>query len=412
MRNVWIVVKHEILTTISRKSFWFTTLLFPLMILAFSLFPSFFAQNAAQQAQSIVADPGAAVAAMGYVDAAGILAQLPPDMPADRMRRFSDEASAQAALDAGQIGQYYVIAADYLKTGNITAVMAQLAPISMEGQANLLRYVINYNLTGDAALARLLTNPTASVETHSLAPQVKTESTGPMGFILPFAVMFVLFFIITMTGGYMLQSVAKEKENRTAEVLLVSVRPRELVLGKVLGLGVVALGQMAVWLGGGLLLMGGGLAIANIAGGYALPVSFIFAAAIYFLLGYLLYASALGAVGALAPTAREGAQFTFIIILPLLVPFYLNQAFTSDPNGLLATILSLIPLTAPTAMMARLSVVAVPAWQVALSLTGLAVTTYLLVLLSARFFRADTLLSNASLNWGRLIREVRGRGTA
>ncbi len=63
-------------------------------------------------------------------------------------------------------------------------------------------------------------------------------------------------------------------------------------------------------------------------------------------------------------------------------------------------------------MMARLSVVAVPAWQIAASLVGLAVTTYLLVLLAARFFRADTLLSNASLNWGRIIKELRGRGAA
>lgn len=412
MRNVWLVVRHEIMTTIAKKSFWFTTLLFPLMMLAFSLFPSLFAQNAAQQAQSIVVNPGANAPGIGYVDVAGVVAQLPPGVSAERLRAFSDEAAAQAALDAGQIGQYYVIAPDYLATGKVTAVMAQLAPIAMEGQENLLRYVINYNLTGDAGLARLLTNPTASVESRSLAPQVKTQSTDPMGFILPFAVMFVLFFIITMTGGYMLQSVAREKENRTAEVLLLSIRPRELMLGKILGLGAVALGQMAVWLGGGLLLMGGGLAIADIALGRALPAGFILTALVYFLLGYLLYASALGAVGALAPTAREGAQFTFIIILPLLVPFYLNQAFTSDPNGLLATVLSLFPLTAPTAMVARLSVVAVPAWQIALSLAGLAVTTYLLVLLAARFFRADTLLSNASLNWGRLLREVRGRGSA
>ncbi len=230
-----------------------------------------------------------------------------------------------------------------------------------------------------------------------------------MGFALPFAVMFVLFFVITMTGGYMLQSVTKEKENRTAEVLLLSIRPRDLMLGKVLGLGAVALAQMAIWLGGGLAVMSGGLAIASIAVGQALQPSFILLAVVYFLLGYLLYASLLGAVGALAPTAREGAQFTFIIILPLLVPFYLNSAFTNDPNGALATVLSLIPFTAPTAMMARLSVVAVPAWQIALSLAGLAITTYLLVLLAARFFRADTLLSNASLNWGRFVSEMRGR---
>lgn len=408
MRNVWLVAKHEVLTTIAKKSFWFMTLVFPALIMSFSLFPSLFARDMADQAQSLMGTAG--VEAAGYVDQAGIIVELPAGLPSGRLLSFASAAAAQAALEADQISRYYVIAPDFRQTGAVVAVSEQVAPVAGEAQDFALRLAINANLTGDERLALAILTP-SQVETHALAPEVKTQSTSVMGFVLPFAVMFVLFFIITMSGGYMLQSVAKEKENRTAEVLLLSISPRELMLGKVLGLGAVALAQMTVWLGGGMVLMGGGLAIASIAAGQPLRFGFVLMAFVYFLLGYFLYASLLGAVGALAPTAREGAQFTFIIILPLLVPFYLNQAFTTDPNGALVTILSLIPLTAPTAMVARLSVVAVPAWQIALSLAGLAVTTYLLVLLAARFFRADTLLSNASLNWGRLVREVRGRGS-
>lgn len=412
MRNVWLVVKHEIVTTLSKRSFWFMTLLFPLLMLGFSLFPSLFAQSAVEEAQSVTATANGAGTGVGYVDLAGVLTRLPPDVPGQRMQGFADEAAALAALEGGQIAQYFVIAPDFRLSGSVTAVTKELAPLASEGQENLLRYAINYALTGDATLARLMLSPSAQLTTRALAPEVKTESTSTMGFALPFAVMFILFFIITMTGGYMLQSVTKEKENRTAEVLLLSIRPRDLMLGKVLGLGAVALGQMAIWLGGGLLLASGGLTLLSLAGVIELPAGFAVYALVYFLLGYLLYASLLGAVGALAPTAREGGQFTFIVILPLLVPFYLNQAFTTDANGTLVTALSLFPLTAPTAMMARLSVVAVPAWQIAVSLVGLAVTTYLLVLLAARFFRADTLLSTASLNWGRVVKELRGRGAA
>ena len=246
------------------------------------------------------------------------------------------------------------------------------------------------------------------VEARSLAPEVKVDARNAFsGLGVPFVVMFVLFFVITMSGGYMLQSVSKEKENRTAEMLLTSLRPRELMLGKVVGLGAVALLQMGVWLGGAAAALGSGMVFSALAGQVLQP-SFIAMTIAYFLLGYILYASALGAIGALAPTAREGGQFTFILILPLLVPFYLNQTFANDPSGALATGLSLFPLTAPTAMLARMSVVAVPAWQIALSLLGLAATTYLFVLLAARFFRADTLLSNASLNWPRILRELRG----
>ncbi len=361
-----------------------------------------------EQAQSLTGAAG--VEAAGYVDQAALIGDLPAGLPPGRLRSFETEAAAKRALDAGEIGRYYVIAPDFRQTGAVVVISGQSAPMAADAQDFALRLAINTNLTGDERLALAILTP-AQVDTRALAPEVKTQSTSVMGFVLPFAVMFILFFVITMSGGYMLQSVAKEKENRTAEVLLLSISPRELMLGKVLGLGAVALAQMTVWLGGGVVLMGGGLTIASIATGQTLRLGFILMAFVYFLLGYFLYASMLGSVGALAPTAREGAQFTFIIILPLLVPFYLNQAFTSDPNGALVTALSLIPFTAPTAMMARLSVVAVPAWQVAVSLGGLAVTTYLLVLLAARFFRADNLLSHASLNWRRIIEELRGRRT-
>jgi len=188
---------------------------------------------------------------------------------------------------------------------------------------------------------------------------------------------------------------------------LLSLRPRELMLGKVLGLGVVALFQMAVWAGGSLLLMKRGQQALGVAAGLNLPLSFFVWVALYFLLGYLMYASALAAIGVLAPTAREAAQFTFIVILPLLIPLWLSSAFIEDPNGGLAVFLSLFPLTAPLAMAARLATGSVPSWQAAVGLVGLALVAYLYVLVAARLFRADTLLSTASLTWKRIGQELR-----
>jgi ABC-2 type transport system permease protein len=174
-------------------------------------------------------------------------------------------------------------------------------------------------------------------------------------------------------------------------------------------LGAVALFQMAVWMGGGLLLLGGGLAFASVAFGYSLSLGFFAWAVCFFLLGYLLYASMLGALGALAPNMREGSQFTFVLLVPLMIPLWLNSVFLNAPHSVLATVLSLFPLSAPTSMMTRLAAGNVPAWQPIVSLLGLAVTTYLFVALAARFFRADSLLSSASLSWGRLGQEFRAR---
>lgn len=411
MRNILIVIKHEILVTLAKPSFWLMTFVFPLVTMGFSLLPNLMVQGALEGGRTPTAVLAEASKPTGYVDLAGAVAQLPPDIPQGALVRYDSEAAAQVAVEAGAIGQYYLIPADFGQARQVTAVGASAAPLSGFSQGALIEYVLRYNAVGDAGLARLLVEPLQALTSRGLAPQPTGQTTGAtQGFALvPFVVMFVLFFIITMTGGYMLQSVAKEKENRTAEVLLLSVRPRELMFGKVIGLGVVALLQMAVWLGGAVLLGTGALAVASILGGFRFPVTLALFALLYFLFGYLMYASALGAVGALAPTAREGAQFTFAIILPLIIPFYLNQAFANAPNGTLVTALSLIPFTAPTAMVARMAATTVPGWQIAVSLAGLAVMTYLFVLLAARFFRADTLLSATSLNWKRIISELRGR---
>ncbi len=202
----------------------------------------------------------------------------------------------------------------------------------------------------------------------------------------------------------MLQSVTKEKENRTIEVLLLSVRPRDLMLGKILGLGVVALLQILVW-GGGLLIMSGGSLRAVSALG--LPQGFFAWALLYFALGYLLYASLLGALGALAPSAREGTQFTFLVLSPLFIPLMLNSVLIEAPDSGLTTILSLFPLTAPVTMITRLAAGNVPTEQLLLGLIILAITTYGIIVFSARFFRADTLLSFNALNFKRILQEIR-----
>ena len=182
------------------------------------------------------------------------------------------------------------------------------------------------------------------------------------------------------------------------------------MLGKIVGLGLVALLQMGIWLGGSLLALERNRDLLELAAdAVILPAGFIGWALGFFLLGYLAYAALLGAIGALAPSAREGSQFTFVVMLPLMLPLWFQTAFIQAPNGTLATVFSLFPLSAPMAMITRMVVTDVPLWQTLLSLALLALTAYGLVLLSARFFRADTLLSDAALDWKRLGSELRRR---
>ena len=413
MRNTGLVIKYEIVSMLRKPSFWLFTFGFPVMILAFTFIPQMVAQRSIVEAQDTILS-GLRGPAVPYVDLAGVIATVPDDVRT-AFKAFADEAGAEDALRAGEIGQYYVIPADFRETGRVLAVTEHLSPLAGITGFDQLEAVLRLNLAGSGPAAAALANPIAEIEETSLAPAEdaeeapQSEQEEMVNFLIPFAVMFILFFVITMSAGYMLQSVAREKENRTAELLLTSLSPRELMFGKVVGLGLVALVQMGIWLGGGqILLAGGALAIAALTG-KGLSLSFFVWAVLFFIFGYIAYAAALGALGALAPTMREGSQFTFILLLPLMVPLWLNNVFVNDSNGPIATALSLFPLSAPTTMVTRLAAGGVPAWQPFVALAGLIVTAYLFVLLAARFFRADTLLSSTSLSWGRIAAEIRGR---
>ena len=418
MRNLWLVIKHELTCTLGKRSYWITTLLLPLIILALTFGAQFINQEmtdgeAKELLPGFVTENNTLQQPRGYIDRAAVLQNLPPALPADLLIPFSDETEARRALDAQEIKEYYLIEEDFLSTGEVTLVQENFSPLKQLSRDSLLSYLITYNLVDDPATTPLLRNPLQQSNSSALAPSqlVAAHNSGGLvtgddelwTYAVPYAVLFIFFFTLTMSSSFMLHSVTAEKENRIVEVLLLSLRPTELMLGKILGLGVAALLQITIWLGGSLLTMSSH-SFFKLASNISidLPPGFIGWAGCYFLLGYLMFASLLGALGALAPNARAGNQFTFILMLPLMIPLWLQSSLLEAPQGKLAIFLSIFPLTAPVSMMARLAIVNVPRWQLLVSLGLLVVTTYGIVQLAAHFFRADTLLSNATLNWQRV----------
>jgi ABC-2 type transport system permease protein len=411
MRNIILVIKHEIIITLQKRSFWITAFLFPLLIVGINLGIQVLINRPDGGSLALVPSADKAIRTMviGYVDQAGLIKEIPADVSPDLLQGFPNEGAAQAAVKGGQIDEYVIITPNYLQTGDLVVVQRKFQPLG-SAPGDLFKYVIDANLTGDVNLAAALSQPGGQVELRALAPKSSAEGSSALTTLVPMAVLFIFFFLLIMSSGFMLQSVSREKENRTAEILLLSLRPRELMLGKILGLSGIALLQMAVWVGGGLLVLGRGKEILSSPAAFELPAGFLIWALIYFLLGYLLYASLMGAVGALAPNVRESGQFTLLVLLPLMIPVWFNGLFIQTPNSPLALALSLFPLTAPTSMITRLVATQVPFWQIPVSLAGLAVTTFFLVQASARFFRADTLLSYTTINWQRIYGLLRSGG--
>jgi ABC-2 type transport system permease protein len=410
MNKTILVLRHEIITILSRRSFQFVLFGIPIIgALIFIIVGQLNKGGSTQNLLTQLVSSPPSVAAQGYVDYSGIIKEIPSSVQSGMLIRYPDETSASQALADGKISSYYIISSDYIQSGKITAVQSNFNPITSSGQADLLEWVLNVNLLGgNTQLANLVNGPT-NLQQVSLSPAPQREESNLLTFFLPYAVTMLFYVIILSSASLLLNSVTKEKQNRVIEILMVSVTPRQLLTGKIIGLGLVGLLQTIIWVGTGRILLAQSGSVFSLSSAFQLPASFLIWAVIFFLLGYTVYASLMAGLGALVPNMREASQATILVIFPLIIPIFLLSILINDPNGMLAVILSLFPLTSPVTMMLRLSAISVPFWQTLLS-AGLLVATDILVLRSvAHMFHAQTLLSGQTFSRKLFIDALLGR---
>ena len=417
MQTIWQVIKHDLVVTLRQRSFWFLTLLMPILLMGVQGYAIVTTNRTAETAynpsEAAAQNTPEALSPIGLVDEAGLIAKVPPDFPPGLFVRLADQASARAALDKGEVGQYLYVPADYVATGQVIAYTKEFQIMGGSrtqalafGSSNdwVLAYLLDYNLTGDQQLAAALRNPTPATlaRPHDISPPVSSgtankELAGLVASLMPY----IFYFLLILASTYLMRSVVAEKENRTAEVLLLSLNPRDLMIDKILAMSLIVIVQLIFWVGGGVLILNKGADLLKVAS-FSFPPGFILWAALFLILGYLLFASVMAAGGAVSSNARETGAMTFLLIIPLMPTLMFGTLFAEEPNNPLVVGLSLFPFSAPSAMVTRLALAPVPWWQLLISLVGLAVTTYLFILLAARFFQAGNLLSTASFSWRRL----------
>jgi len=228
------------------------------------------------------------------------------------------------------------------------------------------------------------------------------DATDLSGMVFGLGGAFLLYVALLIYGAMVLRSVLEEKSGRIVEILLSSVRPWELLLGKILGVGAVGLTQLLVWVGGGAgfwalgwsfvrpTLDSAGLLerIPDLTPSPGLIAFFLFS----FLVGYFLYASVFAAVGALCSTEEEAQHLQLPVVMVILVPFLFLMPTLEDPGSRLAVGFSLIPFFSPVLMYARMAVSTVPAWQVILSSSGMILALGATAALAGRIYRTGILM--------------------
>lgn len=319
------------------------------------------------------------IAVEGYVDQSGLIRVIPANIPTGHLISYADEAQAQQALAAEDITAYYVIPPDVIQRGRVFYVYPDTRPYLDDGQPWVMAWTLTVNLLGgDAELADKVWNPTWNVTTTNIAAQSEAGRQGEdcsrpgaackSNDLIRFipALMVAVFYAVFMTSSSMLfNAVGAEKENRTLEVLLLAVSPRQLLAGKTLALGVMGLLQTIVWLGAIFISANLGGSTLRLPENFVFPVEILIWGVVLFAGGYGLYASLMAGAGALVPKMKEAGAANTIVMIPLFLGYMvgLMTPLTNTSAAALPIILSFFPLTAPVVMMMRLSNGVVPLWQ-------------------------------------------------
>ena len=403
MNKTLLIFRHEFLHTIKRKGFIIMTLVVPLVALL--------AMGGFQLISGVAGPPVAEEVTIGYVDNSGGFEGYTQQGKVNLVR-FDTQDDATEALVGGDITEYFVIPPDYISTGVISLYTLEKQLEAPGDIATAIRNFLLNNLLGgkvpaatvDRVEAPLNLVTTRLTETGAIAP----EQGGFGAFIIPVVFGILLVFAIIFSSTYLLQGLVEEKENRLIEILLSSVSARQLLTGKVFGIGAAGLVQVGVWVISASLLLS--LASSSIGGFIStiqLPANFLVLAVVYFILGYLLFAVLSAGIGAISSSSREGQQLVGIFTLPLVIPLWFMSLLILFPDNPIWVVLTIFPVTAPVEVMVRLGVSDIPAWQLAASIAVLGLSIIGALLLTSRVFRTYLLMYGKRPKFGEIIRSLR-----
>jgi len=441
MNNTFLILKQEYLKRVKKKSFILLTILTPFLLAGVYGAVIYFSIKDDTEERSIAV----------YDESTLFLGQF-DDSGTTKYTFIQKEEynDLKANLKGSDYYGLLYIPADVYTNNRAQLISEKQLPIELAEQIErkLSRFIENdkrqkiIDESGipdlDEKLAQTRTSVKLSTLKLSESGEAK-ESSSVVAFIASYAMGFIIYFFVFMYGAMVMRSVMEEKKNRIIEVIISSVKPAQLMAGKVIGTVLVGLTQVAIWivLGGIALIvvqgffspesarqmgqslmesqggMNPGMAadqnkVNEVMGMIAnLPIPLIlFSFLFYFLGGYLLYSALLGAVGAGVDNDEDSQQMVFPVTFPLILSIMMLFPIAKNPEGQLAFWTSIIPFTSPVAMMARVPY-GIPTWELLLSMFLLIITTVGAIYAAAKIYRVGLLMYGKKVNLKELIKWLR-----
>ena len=437
MGKIAIIAGREFNEHARKKSFIFTTLLMPIALVAIMLVPMLMMNVQSDATHEIV-----------VVDQSGRIA---PDLHNTEAITFTTSATQEEALaaDRGGIFGILIIGEDvFTNPSNVQLLSYESSTISIESEiTGQISSIIEceklgeYNITNlEEILASVETSVSLKVKSLGESGEAK-DSSSVLNIALAYVLSFLIYMFIFLYGNMVMQGVIEEKSNKVMEVMVSSVRPYQLMMGKILGIASVAVTQFVIWIVFLLVLGSAAMGVFGVdemlaatSAASSLDPAALTAAVptmdsdlavilstltdpayllrilggflVYFVGGYLLYAAMFAAVGSAVDNMKDVSNLQLPITIPLILGLFVMMSAMQEPNGSLAFWFSMIPFTSPIVMMARLPY-GVPMWELGLSVGVLFVTFVAIVLLAGKIYRVGVFMYGKKPTIGELIKWAR-----
>lgn len=443
MNKTLLILKNEYLKRVKKKSFIILTLLVPFLFAGMFALIIFLSIHNDKEERTIAV----------YDESALFLGEFKHE--GFTKYHFVQKAEYEALKNNLKGSEFYALL--YIPQSIYTDNTAQLisqkqVPMDLNEQIErkLSRYIENDKRQKviDETQIPDLEERLASTRTNVRLNTLKISETGEakkssstIAFIASYAMGFIIYFFVFMYGAMVMRSVMEEKKSRIIEVIISSVKPSQLMAGKIIGTALVGLTQVGIWIILGVVAltvvqgfftpesaqqMGQSIMdaqeqmnpamaqgadsnkimeVMEMIGNLNIPL-ILFAFVFYFLMGYLMYSSLLGAVGAAVDNDEDSQQMVFPVTFPLILSIMLLFPIARNPEGPVAFWASIIPFTSPVAMLARIPY-GIPTWELLLSMFLLIATTFGAIAVAAKIYRIGLLMYGKKVNLKELIKWLR-----
>ncbi len=405
MHNVWLITKREYLERVRTRGFMLTTILIPLLLGGLVFGAGYFASNTKTSSHIAVVTSDARFGNdLKHQLEGGKDSRMQVDVqtPAPGAR-----AALNAALHnhaSSLAGYLWVTPADRVGGRPVFAYTARsVGDIATKGA---IETAVSSVLLREQLAGRGISDADVSTMTSPLALDTSATGNTTAAFGAAYVFFLLMYMVIMLYGMNTARSIIEEKTSRVFEVLLATIKPDELLAGKIIGVGAVGLTQICIWMIAALALLSTNMASGLVSGGGHALVSPAQAGffVLYFIFGFLIYSSIAAALGAMTNSEQELQQLNLFLVMPLALCMLLLFSVVRAPDSALSRIASLIPFCSPLLMNLRISLTQVPTSEILLSIALMSITIVAILWVSARIYRVGILMYGKKPNLPEILR--------